>query len=189
VGDEICLVFGLWEPAVGEEVVWRRVVGNAYVHGIMDGEAAPGRGYDGPDGRRYVAHDRESWDPFGVTSVRARLGDRTCLIKAVLVAYEGADRWYRCAVNTTFISLMSRCSAWTTTLYASNWFTVNLPFKSWWSQKDLKFFLSEDVRLGDKTSLWQDIYYVSGIPVKALRGSLLADSSVSERMTWMDKPE
>lgn len=60
-GDEVALMFGSLVPFVLREVeapaqgavtqdsdgaprVWRRVVGHAYVQGIMDGEAAPGRG-------------------------------------------------------------------------------------------------------------------------------------------------
>ncbi|KAK4449786.1 heterokaryon incompatibility protein-domain-containing protein [Podospora aff. communis PSN243] len=62
VGDEVVLMFGSPVPFVLREVrvpvgaaavvrgeedgasrVWRRVVGHAYVQGVMDGEAAPGR--------------------------------------------------------------------------------------------------------------------------------------------------
>lgn len=65
-GDEVCLVFGSPVPfvlrevpapveAVREDVIWRQVVGHTYVHGIMDGEAAPGYGRDTPETSSYVA--------------------------------------------------------------------------------------------------------------------------------------
>jgi hypothetical protein len=51
------------------------------------------------------------------------------------------------------------------------------------------FFLTEGLRLGDKTSLEQDIHGIIGIPVSALRGRLLSNFAVDERMAWMEKRE
>ena len=42
---------------------------------------------------------------------------------------------------------------------------------------------------GNKKSLERHIHEVTGIPVKALRGSLLSDFSVPERMLWAEKRE
>ncbi len=43
--------------------------------------------------------------------------------------------------------------------------------------------------LGDKLSLERPIREITGIPIKALRGSLLSDFSVTERMVWAEGRE
>jgi hypothetical protein len=45
------------------------------------------------------------------------------------------------------------------------------------------------VQLGNKESLERHIHDVTGIPVKALRGSSLCDFSIPERMSWAEKRE
>jgi hypothetical protein len=48
----------------------------------------------------------------------------------------------------------------------------------------VEFFSREGVLLGAKTSLIQEIYYITKIPIKALQGESVANFSVEERMSW-----
>ncbi|KAG9231677.1 hypothetical protein BJ875DRAFT_506520 [Amylocarpus encephaloides] len=51
------------------------------------------------------------------------------------------------------------------------------------------FFSKEGELLGNKASLERHIYEITGIPVSALRGSLLSDFSIAERMSWAERRE
>jgi hypothetical protein len=53
----------------------------------------------------------------------------------------------------------------------------------------VEFFSKEGEQLGNKKSLERHIHEVTGIPVKALRGSSLADFDTSERMLWAERRE
>jgi hypothetical protein len=53
----------------------------------------------------------------------------------------------------------------------------------------VEFFSKEGEQLGNKKSLERHIHEVTGIPVKALRGSSLADFDTSERMLWAESRE
>jgi hypothetical protein len=46
------------------------------------------------------------------------------------------------------------------------------------------FFSSEGERLGSKLSLESQIYEVTGIATKALRGDALSNFSIKERRSW-----
>jgi Cdc6-like AAA superfamily ATPase len=50
----------------------------------------------------------------------------------------------------------------------------------------VEFFSRERIRLGDKTSLTQQIFEVTGIPHLALQGSPLSQFSVNERLRWKE---
>ncbi|KAK0736245.1 hypothetical protein B0T21DRAFT_440488 [Apiosordaria backusii] len=49
----------------------------------------------------------------------------------------------------------------------------------------VEFFSREKARIRDRNSLERIIYNVTGIPLEALRGSLLSDFSVHDRMAWI----
>ncbi len=71
----------------------------------------------------------------------------------------------------------------------SRWFTRGWTLQELIAPESVEFFSREDVRLGDKRSLEQDIHEVTRIPVNALRGKPLSDFGISERFAWMDKRE
>jgi hypothetical protein len=48
----------------------------------------------------------------------------------------------------------------------------------------VEFFSVEGERLGDRTSLVQEIHEITGISVKALQGSPLSHFRIDERMLW-----
>jgi heterokaryon incompatibility protein (HET) len=71
----------------------------------------------------------------------------------------------------------------------SRWFTRGWTLQELVAPASVEFFSKEGEQLGNKESLEQYIYDVTGIPVKALRGSSLSDFSVPERMSWAEKRE
>ncbi|KAE9987516.1 hypothetical protein EG328_002501 [Venturia inaequalis] len=52
--------------------------------------------------------------------------------------------------------------------------------------RSVEFFSREGHRLGDKTSLEQQIHEITGVAIPALRGSLLSQFPIHERMTWAE---
>ncbi|KAL9582028.1 MAG: hypothetical protein Q9212_003544 [Teloschistes hypoglaucus] len=79
-------------------------------------------------------------------------------------------RWYREA---------ARCYV--------RWFTRGWTLQELLAPKSVEFFSSDGVRLGDRSSLEEEIHRITGIAVDALRGRSLSDFSVSERMAWATK--
>jgi tetratricopeptide (TPR) repeat protein len=53
----------------------------------------------------------------------------------------------------------------------------------------VEFFSVESQRLGDRNSLVQEIYEITGITIQALQGCPLSRFSVNERMSWAAKRE
>lgn len=51
----------------------------------------------------------------------------------------------------------------------------------------VEFFDSTKQKLGTKSSLESRITQVSGIPAKALRGTVMSEFTISERMAWAAK--
>lgn len=67
---------------------------------------------------------------------------------------------------------------------SSKWFTRGWTLQELLAPKLVEFFLPDGTRLGDKTSLAQQIHEVTGIPVRALRGVSLDEFNIDERMAW-----
>ncbi|PVH70364.1 hypothetical protein DL98DRAFT_554076 [Cadophora sp. DSE1049] len=68
----------------------------------------------------------------------------------------------------------------------SEWFRRGWTLQELIAPASVDFFSREEVLLGNKTSLEQDICETTGIPATALRGSALSDFSVAERMSWTE---
>jgi Heterokaryon incompatibility protein (HET) len=68
----------------------------------------------------------------------------------------------------------------------SRWFTRGWTLQELIAPALVEFFSKEGQHLGDKRSLERHIREITGIPVKALRGSPLSDFSVPERMLWAE---
>jgi hypothetical protein len=66
----------------------------------------------------------------------------------------------------------------------SRWFTRGWTLQELIAPTSVEFFSKHWVQIGDKISLEQYIHEITGIPVKALRGSALSDFSIAERMSW-----
>lgn len=71
----------------------------------------------------------------------------------------------------------------------SRWFTRGWTLQELLAPASVKFFSKDWELLGDKKSLERLIYKITGIPIRALRGSPLSDFRVTERLLWAEKRE
>jgi hypothetical protein len=72
------------------------------------------------------------------------------------------------------------------TFRASRWFTRGWTLQELIAPTSVEFFSEDRKLLGDKKSLERHICEITRIPSKALRGSPLAEFSVTERMSWAE---
>jgi Heterokaryon incompatibility protein (HET) len=98
-------------------------------------------------------------------------------------------RWYRnaakCYVYLTDISRPQQ--SWELAIRKSRWFTRGWTLQELLAPVSVEFFSKDWEQLGDKKSLERHIHEITGIPVKALQGSLLSNFSVKERLLWAEK--
>jgi hypothetical protein len=78
---------------------------------------------------------------------------------------------------------------WESSFRKSRWFTRGWTLQELVAPALVEFYSQEGEQLGNKESLERHIHEVTGIPVKALRGSPLSDFSVTERMLWAKNRE
>ncbi|KAH6702778.1 hypothetical protein BKA61DRAFT_740375 [Leptodontidium sp. MPI-SDFR-AT-0119] len=126
--------------------------------------------------------------------------DTCCIDKSNAVEYQHAInsmfRWYRdaikCYVYLPDVSLPRSDSAnrsieaWESTFRKSEWFRRGWTLQELIAPASVYFFCKDGEPLGNKASLERDICEITGIPAAALRGSLLSDFSVAERMSWTE---
>jgi hypothetical protein len=131
--------------------------------------------------------------------------DTCCIDKSNNVelaeAINSMYRWYRnaakCYVYLSDVSTgkhsISSQTLWESAFRQSRWFTRGWTLQELIAPQSVEFFSRDGKRLGDKVSLDAQIYEITRIPAKALRGShqgsLLSDFSVTERMSWAEKRE
>ena len=96
-------------------------------------------------------------------------------------------RWYRWAAKCYVYLADISTPAWETPFRTSRWFTRGWTLQELIAPKSVEFFSGEGVRLGSRESLEQEIHEITKIPVNALRGSLLREFTIEQRMAWMDK--
>jgi hypothetical protein len=75
---------------------------------------------------------------------------------------------------------------WEESFRRSTWFTRGWTLQELLAPTTIEFFSKNGKRLGSKISLEQEIYEITKIPVRALRGGRLSDFSVEERMAWAE---
>jgi hypothetical protein len=100
-------------------------------------------------------------------------------------------RWY---YNATIpdVSRMKRKGdevvrhAWESDFQRSRWFTRGWTLQELLAPASVKFFSREGKRLGDKSSLRQQIYEITNISLSALQGAHLSQFSVEERLKWIE---
>jgi hypothetical protein len=78
---------------------------------------------------------------------------------------------------------------WEWSFRKSRWFTRGWTLQELVAPALVEFFSKEGEHLGNKRSLERHIHEVTGIPVKALRGSPLSYFSARERMAWAETRE
>jgi ankyrin repeat protein len=102
-------------------------------------------------------------------------------------------RWYqeaaRCYVYLSDVSFSSPgddeySKRWKSSFKRSKWFTRGWTLQELIAPTSVEFFSEEEQRLGDKQSMEQTLYKITGVAIQALRGSPLSQFSVDERMSW-----
>jgi hypothetical protein len=125
--------------------------------------------------------------------------DTCCIDKADFTelseAINSMFRWYRnAAICYVFLSDVSTTDLythgklnqlpWESAFRSSRWFTRGWTLQELIAPESVVFFSSDGMRLGDKESLEQHIYEISGVAIEALRGTPLSHFGVDERMSW-----
>ncbi|KAH8733178.1 kinesin light chain 1 [Phaeosphaeriaceae sp. PMI808] len=125
--------------------------------------------------------------------------DTCCIDKStndeLSTAINSMFRWYqraaKCYVYLTDVSVPEEVTnaedfriSWEQAFRRSRWFTRGWTLQELIAPASVEFFSRDGKRLGSRILLEQEIYDVTAIPVKALRGQRLATFSVEERMSW-----
>ncbi|KAI9763279.1 MAG: hypothetical protein M1839_006522, partial [Geoglossum umbratile] len=127
--------------------------------------------------------------------------DTCCIDKSnnteLAEAINSMFRWYqnatRCYVYLSDVSAGGSIEndefarRWKTEFKKSRWFTRGWTLQELIAPVSVEFFSVEGERLGDKKSLEQTLYEITGIATQGLRGSPLSYFSTEERMSWAEK--
>jgi hypothetical protein len=127
--------------------------------------------------------------------------DTCCINKSNLVELQHAInsmfRWYqnaaRCYVYLSDVDSTETHqfpkTSWQEAFRTSRWFTRGWTLQELIAPKSVEFFSKQRYRLGDKKLLEQQIYEITGVPIRALHGSPLSHFTVDERMSWVEHRE
>jgi hypothetical protein len=77
--------------------------------------------------------------------------------------------------------------SWDSEFFKSKWFTRGWTLQELLAPRSVEFFCREGSRLGDKSSLKDQIHAITGIPAPALQEAPLFRFSAEERISWMDR--
>ncbi|KAI9147007.1 Vegetative incompatibility protein [Paramyrothecium foliicola] len=125
--------------------------------------------------------------------------DTCCINKAnkgeLSIAIQSMFRWYskaaRCYVYLSDVSAPvhganneAHPPSWQADFRNSKWFTRGWTLQELLAPSCVEFFSREGRKLGDKISLQQWIYEITGIPKAALEGALLSEFTINERLRW-----
>ncbi|KAH8691698.1 heterokaryon incompatibility protein-domain-containing protein, partial [Phaeosphaeriaceae sp. PMI808] len=127
--------------------------------------------------------------------------DTCCIDKAssseLSEAINSMFRWYQNAERCyVYLPDVSRCIAdgdselsqrWKPAFRKSRWFTRGWTLQELIAPASVEFFCREETCLGNKQSLEQTLYEITGIAVEALRGRPLPLFSMEERFSWAAK--
>ena len=106
-------------------------------------------------------------------------------------------RWYRNAtrcyvylsdVSSPPVDANNECNPrpWESDFRESRWFTRGWTLQELLAPASIEFFSRERKRLGDKSSLKQQICEITNIPHSAIQGDPLSQFSVEERLRWIE---
>lgn len=127
--------------------------------------------------------------------------DTCCINKAnkaeLSQAIKSMFRWYRnaarCYVYMSDVSSPlpetdkeATPPLWTSDFQESRWFTRGWTLQELLAPSTVEFFSRERRKLGDKTSLAQQVHNITGISHLALQGAPLSQFSVDERLSWRE---
>ena len=127
--------------------------------------------------------------------------DACCINKAnkaeLSRAIRSMFRWYRNAARC-YVYLSDVSSSlpkadeeatsllWASDFQKSRWFTRGWTLQELLAPRTVEFFSWEWRKLGDKTSLAQQVHEITGIPHLALQGASLSQFTVNERLSWKE---
>jgi hypothetical protein len=122
--------------------------------------------------------------------------DTCCIDKAssaeLSEAINSMFRWYqhaeKCYVYLSDVST-SGFAKNKQSFQRSSWFTRGWTLQELVAPIFVEFFSSDGDQIGDKSSMVQEIYDITRIPIQALQGAPLAHFSVDERMSWTENRE
>jgi WD40 repeat protein len=121
--------------------------------------------------------------------------DTCCIDKTNTAEYRHAVksmyRWYQsatiCYVYLADVST-ERCEAekraWQLEFAESRWFTRGWTLQELLAPSNLRFYSMEWTKLGDKSSLQLEIHRITAVPLAVVKGALLSDYSIEERLQW-----
>jgi hypothetical protein len=107
-------------------------------------------------------------------------------------------QWYRNAarcyaylsdVSTAKRKVDSDTCEWEFAFRRSKWFTRGWTLQELLAPRSIEFFSWQRKWLGNRNSLKQQIHEITGIPEAALRGELLSQFSVNDRLSWIQHRE
>jgi hypothetical protein len=125
--------------------------------------------------------------------------DTCCIDKSssaeLTEAINSMFRWYRnsnkCYVYLSDVSASGydendglRRSTWKLEFRNSRWFTRGWTLQELLAPASVEFFSLEGTRLGDKTSMEQQVHEITGISLEALRRTPLSYFGIDVRMSW-----
>jgi hypothetical protein len=118
--------------------------------------------------------------------------DTCCIDKSssadLTEAINSMFRWYqdaaKCYVHLSDVSIDGSVGDKKQAFEHCRWFTRGWTLQELLAPASVDFFSLEGERLGDKSSLVQEIHEITGISVQALQGAPLSQFSVEERMSW-----
>lgn len=121
--------------------------------------------------------------------------DTCCIDKSnnneLSTAINSMFRWYqnatRCYVYLSGISASQQSGTTReSALREHRWFTRGWTLQELLAPASVEFFTEDGERLGDKRSLERQIHEITGIAVRALRGSDLSHFGIEERFKWAE---
>ena len=83
------------------------------------------------------------------------------------------------------IDRLTECT-WESAFRASRWFTRGWTLQELLAPASVEFFSHEGKRLGDKSSLQQQVCEITGVPQSALQRVHLSKFSDKERFSWIE---
>ncbi|CZR66030.1 uncharacterized protein PAC_15930 [Phialocephala subalpina] len=106
----------------------------------------------------------------------------TELGEAIISMFHWYGKANKCYVYLPDVS--AHGSEWKSAFRKSRWFTRGWTLQELIAPSSVEFFSKEGEQLGDKISLGQEIYEITGVPIGALQGEPLSLFSISERVSW-----
>ncbi|KAF1949407.1 HET-domain-containing protein [Byssothecium circinans] len=116
--------------------------------------------------------------------------DTCCINKAnkaeLSHAINSMFRWYR---NATRCYVYLTDGLWDSVLGRSRWFTRGWTLQELLAPRSIEFFSCEGIRIGDRSSLKEQIQHITGVPASAFQGAHLSQFSADERFLWIERRE